>query len=340
MNINRHNYEEYIIDYLEGTLPEDMLEQLTAFLSNNPDIAEEVNLLEADMPVLSPDTNIVYAHKEALKKSEEPNTVAFWGNNYPKFFIMSLAAAFLLFAIGWVTLKHNATQDTIGSTPEIAQQQQTQSPDNQTSEPNRETTSPTKVETDNHTQLTETSTQNTNEKVVATKSPRTNNKVKNPATQNLQSIPASQTTQSVASNSSKPLELPLPTIQKYQPVTLATLTAKEVITLEQTADVVAFQTNPYNTLPNTNLQKEPEPEQIVLANKVAREIGKRVFGRKKEQLPDNNESENNEGLLTQVVGALVPESYAENTNLNDTSITLSFSVNSGTHQFFKNLFNQ
>ena len=340
MNINRHNYEEYIIDYLEGTLPEDMLVELTAFLSDNPDIAEEVNLLEADMPVLTPDTNIVYAHKEALKKSEEPNTVAFWGNNYPKFFIMSLAAAFLLFTIGWVTLKHKATQDTIGSTPEIAQQQQTQSPDNQTTEPNTEVTSPNQVETDNHTQLTETPTQKTNDKVAATKPPRTNNKVNNPATQNLQVIPHSPTSLSVASNSSKPKELPLPTFQKHQPVTLATLTAKEVTTLEQTPAVVAFQTNPYNTLPNTNLLKEPEPEQVALANKVAREIGKRVFNRKKEQLPVNENPDNQEGLLSQVVGALVPESYAEKTNLNDTSITLSFAVNSGTHQFFKNLFNQ
>jgi len=100
MNINRHNYEEYLLDYLEGTLNLELQAEMEAFLANNADVAEEISALAAGMPVLFPDESVVYARKEALKKPEPPKAIAF-SNNNNRFFVLSLAAAFILFALGW-----------------------------------------------------------------------------------------------------------------------------------------------------------------------------------------------------------------------------------------------
>ncbi len=41
MKINRHNYEEFIIDFMEGKLPEREAEAVSSFLDKNPDIKSE-----------------------------------------------------------------------------------------------------------------------------------------------------------------------------------------------------------------------------------------------------------------------------------------------------------
>ncbi len=46
MAINRENYEIWFIDYLDGNLDKSSTEQLYAFLENNPDLAEELQMLE------------------------------------------------------------------------------------------------------------------------------------------------------------------------------------------------------------------------------------------------------------------------------------------------------
>jgi len=45
MEINRQNYESYVLDYIEGTLPENMVFAVLSFLKSNPDIEEETKSL-------------------------------------------------------------------------------------------------------------------------------------------------------------------------------------------------------------------------------------------------------------------------------------------------------
>ena len=45
IEITRDNYELFAVDYIEGNLPMDTLIQFEVFLSNNPDISEELKAL-------------------------------------------------------------------------------------------------------------------------------------------------------------------------------------------------------------------------------------------------------------------------------------------------------
>ncbi|HNS16848.1 MAG TPA: hypothetical protein PKH94_05190 [Bacteroidales bacterium] len=67
MKINRDNYEIYFIDYLDGTLPPEMVSELLLFLDANPDLQEELNDLDA-VPVRA-DPTIQYSGKELLKQN-------------------------------------------------------------------------------------------------------------------------------------------------------------------------------------------------------------------------------------------------------------------------------
>jgi|GEM_PF-3825768 len=42
MRINRKNYESYLLDYLEGNLPNELLAEMELFLANNPEIADQL----------------------------------------------------------------------------------------------------------------------------------------------------------------------------------------------------------------------------------------------------------------------------------------------------------
>jgi hypothetical protein len=71
MNINRHNYEVFFIDYIDGKLTVEQLSELKTFLSQNPDL--EKDLLEFNStPVLA--ENIVFADKNSLKKNSSTNS--------------------------------------------------------------------------------------------------------------------------------------------------------------------------------------------------------------------------------------------------------------------------
>lgn len=67
MQINRLNYEHYLIDYLEGKLSKQDEKAIKLFLSNNPDIAEELQRLAQTESVLE-DSNPVM-NKRMLYKS-------------------------------------------------------------------------------------------------------------------------------------------------------------------------------------------------------------------------------------------------------------------------------
>ena len=65
MKINRSNYEIYFLDYLDGNLPDDQVDDFLDFLKNNPDLHEELKAVSEVK--LSPDET-VFQQKEILLK--------------------------------------------------------------------------------------------------------------------------------------------------------------------------------------------------------------------------------------------------------------------------------
>ncbi len=66
MLINKNNYEEFILDYMENNLLEETAQQFEVFLSQNPDIEEEIMNFEN---VVLPSENIIFHDKHLLKKT-------------------------------------------------------------------------------------------------------------------------------------------------------------------------------------------------------------------------------------------------------------------------------
>lgn len=71
--INISNYENFVVDYLDGNLSVDEVLCFEEFLLENPIIREEIKDLET--VVLSPDT-IDFDRKDFLKKTAS----TYWGN--------------------------------------------------------------------------------------------------------------------------------------------------------------------------------------------------------------------------------------------------------------------
>jgi len=70
MEINRTNYEEYFLEYLDGGLAPDQVEMVELFLETNPDLKIELEHLRGAF--LASEETVVFAPKEALKKHIEP----------------------------------------------------------------------------------------------------------------------------------------------------------------------------------------------------------------------------------------------------------------------------
>ena len=66
MNITRDNYESFFVDFLEGNLKADQIDQFLDFLNQNPDLKEEMQLFEG---VSLPEEQIVFSDKKQLYKS-------------------------------------------------------------------------------------------------------------------------------------------------------------------------------------------------------------------------------------------------------------------------------
>lgn len=64
MNINRNNYEEYFILYMDNELNSEERRSVETFVQLHPDLQEELELLMQTK--LVPDENIVFTHKEDL----------------------------------------------------------------------------------------------------------------------------------------------------------------------------------------------------------------------------------------------------------------------------------
>lgn len=65
MRITRENYEAYLVDFAEGNLSEDLMQEVKSFLVLNPDIQEEFELFSNSMVET---LNVSYEGKNELKK--------------------------------------------------------------------------------------------------------------------------------------------------------------------------------------------------------------------------------------------------------------------------------
>ena len=90
MNINRHNYEEYFLLYIDNELSVDQKKQVELFVEQNPDVEEELVMLKQSR--LLPDHSIVFDKKHLLMKEENAshssNNSFINLNNYEQWLIM------------------------------------------------------------------------------------------------------------------------------------------------------------------------------------------------------------------------------------------------------------
>ncbi|HEY9083763.1 MAG TPA: hypothetical protein VIN73_10545 [Vicingaceae bacterium] len=70
-NINRHNYEAFLLDYLEQNLSPNMVAELMVFLEQHPDLKQELDELQA-FEILEP-TSVLFDNKATLKKDALDN---------------------------------------------------------------------------------------------------------------------------------------------------------------------------------------------------------------------------------------------------------------------------
>ena len=87
MNIDRHNYEEYFLLYIDNELSVDQKKQVEPFVQENPDLEEELVMLQQSR--LIPDDSIVFEKKHLLMKEDAPHSNSFINlSNYEQWLIM------------------------------------------------------------------------------------------------------------------------------------------------------------------------------------------------------------------------------------------------------------
>jgi len=90
MNIDRHNYEEYFLLYIDNELSADQKKQVELFVQENTDLEEELVMLKQSR--LIPDEFLVFDKKHLLMKEEnapQAATHSFMNlNNYEPWLIM------------------------------------------------------------------------------------------------------------------------------------------------------------------------------------------------------------------------------------------------------------
>ncbi len=84
MNINRHNYEEFFILYMDNELNSEDRRMVELFVQQHPDLKEELDLLLHYK--LEPDTSISFAGKEELMKVNGATPVTL--TNYEEWFVL------------------------------------------------------------------------------------------------------------------------------------------------------------------------------------------------------------------------------------------------------------
>lgn len=84
MNINRYNYEEFFLLYVDNELSKAARQEVEAFVHANPDLEEELLMLKQSK--LRPDAAITFQGKEALLKPENADFIN--ETNYEEFFLL------------------------------------------------------------------------------------------------------------------------------------------------------------------------------------------------------------------------------------------------------------
>lgn len=84
MNINRHNYEEYFILYMDNELSSDDRRMVEAFVQQHPDLKEELDILLQYK--LEPDTSVVFNGKEELMKLNGETPISL--SNYEEWLVL------------------------------------------------------------------------------------------------------------------------------------------------------------------------------------------------------------------------------------------------------------
>jgi hypothetical protein len=84
MNIDRHNYEEFFILYLDNELTPEQRQRVDQFVHENPDLAPELDLLVQSK--LMPDDDIIYHGKEELMKEDGQLSMSL--NNYEEWLLL------------------------------------------------------------------------------------------------------------------------------------------------------------------------------------------------------------------------------------------------------------
>ncbi|MCW3106551.1 MAG: hypothetical protein JWQ09_1057 [Segetibacter sp.] len=83
MIINRHNYEEFFLLYVDNELPPGERAAVEKFVQENPDVAEEMEMLKQ---ATLPDEKIAFQQKELLYQQADGITL----QNYEEFFLLSV----------------------------------------------------------------------------------------------------------------------------------------------------------------------------------------------------------------------------------------------------------
>lgn len=88
MKVTKQNYEQYLIDFMDGTLDPSLKKELFAFLDAHPDIKAEFEGLE--MMSVNPEENVSYDQKDKLKKPHILATQSISEANYEEKLIASV----------------------------------------------------------------------------------------------------------------------------------------------------------------------------------------------------------------------------------------------------------
>ena len=83
MKIDRHNYEEYFLLYIDNELTVEQMKQVELFVAENPDLEEELVMLQQSR--LIPDDSVVFDDKRLLMKEESDSFINM--NNYEEWLV-------------------------------------------------------------------------------------------------------------------------------------------------------------------------------------------------------------------------------------------------------------
>ena len=81
MKINRHNYEEFFLLYVDNELQPEERKEVENFVAQNPDLSDELIVLQQ---TILPEGEIVFTEKNVLYKKEEGISLS----NYETFFLL------------------------------------------------------------------------------------------------------------------------------------------------------------------------------------------------------------------------------------------------------------